>query len=75
MVASSVMTIRALFVAILASTALAACGHGPGGKLPVDSPLVQYKAPDISDITGIDEDDAPEAGSAAPAAGSAAPTK
>jgi hypothetical protein len=36
-------------------------GCGAHGKLRVDSPVLPYQAPDISEITGIDED---EAGSA-----------
>ncbi len=59
------MKIRATFlgfVKIAAATAavtggLAACGGGAGGKLMVDTPVLPYQAPDISDITGIDEDD------------------
>jgi hypothetical protein len=34
---------------------LAGCG-GPQGKLSVDTPVLAYQKPDISDITGIDED-------------------
>ncbi len=54
-------------------TVIAACGHGPGGKVPADTmqynvktkawePLLTYKAPDIDEITGIDSDpdDAPD---------------
>ncbi|MGE5183571.1 MAG: hypothetical protein ACM31C_15975 [Acidobacteriota bacterium] len=35
---------------------LSACGHS--GKMVVDTPIKPYQAPDISEITGIDEDDA-----------------
>ncbi len=35
---------------------LAACGHQ--GKMVVDTPIAPYQKPDISEITGIDEDDA-----------------
>jgi hypothetical protein len=51
---------RALVLGILA-----ACGAH--GQMRVDSPVTPYVAPDISDITGIDEDDATDsdAGSAA----------
>jgi hypothetical protein len=34
-----------------------ACG-GHHGTLRVDSPVTPYEKPDISEITGIDEDDA-----------------
>jgi hypothetical protein len=34
-----------------------ACG-GHHGTLRVDSPVTPYQKPDISEITGIDEDDA-----------------
>ena len=45
---------------------LTACGTH--GKLRVDTPIAPYQPPDISEITGIDEDsEAP-----APAEGSAA---
>ena len=52
---------RALVLGILA-----ACGAH--GQMRVDTP-VPYNPPDISDITGIDEDDASESDS-----GSATPT-
>ena len=55
------MKIRALFLTV----ALGACGHH--GKLVVDSPVTPYEKPDISEITGIDEDEAP-AETTAPAA-------
>jgi len=45
----------------------AAAGCGAHGKMRVDTPVIEYRAPDISEITGIDEPDASEAeaGSAA----------
>jgi hypothetical protein len=63
------MKIRALVVMIAFGMG---CGHGPGGKIPADTmqynvktkgwePLLQYKAPDIDDITGIDSDAEPAA--------------
>jgi hypothetical protein len=59
---------RALLLGILA-----ACGTH--GQMRVDSPVTPYVAPDISDITGIDEDDATDsdAGSAAAPAPAPAP--
>ncbi|HEY3807147.1 MAG TPA: hypothetical protein VGL61_31310 [Kofleriaceae bacterium] len=58
----------------------AACGSH--GQMRVDSPATPYVAPDISDITGIDDDDSgDDAGSAAatpapaPAAGPAPAAK
>jgi len=43
---------------VTAFWASAGCTH-PGGKLPVDAPkLLPYVAPDIDEITGIDESDA-----------------
>ena len=72
MVASDPMKIRAtVFViaklsAIAATTGLAACGAAQG-KLRVDSPAIPYQAPDISEITGIEEPDEGEgSGSAEP---------
>ena len=56
------MTIRALLLSSLRIAAfgavggLAACG-GSQGKLPVDTPVLSYKQPDIDDITGIDDTD------------------
>jgi hypothetical protein len=38
------------------------CGR-TGGKLQVDSPALPYQKPDISEITGIDEDDDSGSGS------------
>ena len=45
------------FVKVAAVTGgLSACGGAKAGKLAVDTPVLPYQAPDISDITGIDED-------------------
>ena len=73
--ASEPMKIRATFlgfVKIIAATAvtggLASCG-GSRGKVVVDSPALPYQAPDISEITGID-DDSGDSNSDAEAAGS-----
>lgn len=44
---------------------LTACGTH--GVMRVDSPATPYVAPDISDITGIDDDSGDDAGSAAAA--------
>jgi hypothetical protein len=52
------MKIRATFlgfVKIGAAIVLASCG-GSRGKVVVDSPIRPYQAPDISEITGIDDD-------------------
>ena len=57
------MIVKVSVAAVVAGGGLAACGHGPGGKLMVESPIAPYRAPDISDITGNDDDD--DAGSAA----------
>jgi hypothetical protein len=60
--ASEIMKIRATFLGfakLAAATAvtggLAGCA-GARGKVVVDSPALPYQAPDISDITGIDDD-------------------
>ena len=55
---------------VLALLLFAACGHQ--GKMRVDNPTVKpYQKPDISEITGIDEDD--DAGSGSDAGSAAAP--
>ena len=73
------MKIRALTLTV----ALGACG-GHHGKLVADSPVTPYEKPDISEITGIDEDETPaetpapaaaEKADKAPAAPAAAPAK
>jgi hypothetical protein len=69
------MKIRATFlgfVKISAAIVLASCG-GSRGKVVVDTPVLPYQAPDISEITGIDEDadDTAEA----PATGSGSATQ
>jgi len=52
---------------------LTACGAH--GVMRVDSPATPYVAPDISDITGIDDDDSgDDTGSAATPAPAPAPT-
>ena len=75
------MKIRALVLSSLRIAAFgglaAACG-GSQGKVPVDTPILKYKQPDIDDITGADDDmdsdtDSDTAGSAA-GSGSAAAT-
>jgi len=51
---------------------LAACG-GAHGQMRVDTPVTPYVAPDISDITGIDEDDSSSDSDAGSAAATPAP--
>lgn len=73
MVASEPMQ-RVTWFAIAMGLGLSACGHA--GKMIVDTPIKPYQAPDISEITGIDEDDQPsDAGSGSAAAPSPAPEK
>ena len=62
------MKICALFLTV----ALGACG-GHHGKLVADSPVTPYEKPDISEITGIDEDETPAATPAPAAAPEKAP--
>ena len=56
------MKIRATFVTLVKLSTLAGAGTlaacGAHGQVRVDSPVLPYQAPDISDITGIDDDDA-----------------
>jgi hypothetical protein len=52
---------------------IAALGCGHSGKMVVDTPIKPYQAPDISEITGIDEDDNADQGSAAAPAPAPAP--
>jgi hypothetical protein len=65
------MKARVILFAIV--TAGSACG-GHTGKMVVDTPIRPYQKPDISEITGIDEDDADAgSGSAATPAPAGAP--
>ncbi|CAN5588287.1 hypothetical protein BH11MYX1_BH11MYX1_22060 [soil metagenome] len=57
------MKIRATLLMVL----LGACG-GHHGAMRVDSPVTPYQAPDISELTGIDEDEPASAEDSAPAA-------
>jgi hypothetical protein len=69
--ASELMKIRATFlgfVKIGTAVVLASCG-GSRGHVVVDTPVLPYQAPDISEITGIDEDSG-DSDSDATAAGS-----
>lgn len=59
-------------VSLLLMIAAWGCGHG--GRMVVDTPIKPYQAPDISEITGIDEDDNADQGSAAAPAPAPAPT-
>lgn len=45
--------------------ALAAAACGSHGRMRVDTPMNPYKAPDISEITGVEEPDASEPPAAA----------
>lgn len=69
------MKIRATIATLLRLSAVTAGLGGcttahSVGKLTVDSPALPYQAPDISDITGIEEPDEGEgSGSAAPEPG------
>jgi hypothetical protein len=70
------MKIRATFlglVKISAALVLASCG-GSRGKIVVDTPVLPYQAPDISEITGIDDDDTGDSG-ATEAVGSGSATQ
>jgi hypothetical protein len=51
------MKTRATILMLLLAMFGGACG-GHHGTLRVDSPVTPYEKPDISEITGIDEDDA-----------------
>jgi hypothetical protein len=71
---SAGMTLLSLVRLVVVSGGIAACGHN--GKMVVDTPIAPYKAPDISDITGIDDDDSSNgSASAGASAGSATPGK
>ena len=48
-----------LLRAFLFSVLVTAC-YGTPGKLSVDSPALPYEPPDISEITGIDEEEEEE---------------
>ncbi len=61
---ASLLTVAKITALITATSAGFGCTHA-GGKLPVDSPAMQYQAPDIDEITGIDSSDTDEEGSAA----------
>ena len=56
------MTIRATFFAFV----LDACGHSQN-KVMTDTPPLPYQAPDIAEITGIEEDEEPTEPEEAPA--------
>jgi hypothetical protein len=53
----------------------AACGGPSRGKLRVDTPILTYQKPDISEITGIDEDETNEDSGSASGSASAQPGK
>jgi hypothetical protein len=73
--ASELMKIRATFlgfVKIGTAIVLASCG-GSRGHVVVDTPVLPYQAPDISEITGIDEDTDSDSDATAAGSGSAQP--
>ncbi|MGN6106022.1 MAG: hypothetical protein ACTHU0_13020 [Kofleriaceae bacterium] len=63
------MQLRSLILVL----GLGGCGASAGGKLMVDTPVLPYQAPDISEITGIDEDEAEAADEATEAPAPVAP--
>jgi pyruvate dehydrogenase E2 component (dihydrolipoamide acetyltransferase) len=68
------MTIRATLFVIVTGFATA-CGGAKQNKIMADTPALPYQAPDIAEITGIEEDDEDEATAqeAEPAAPAPAP--
>jgi hypothetical protein len=74
MLASVPMKIRVILVSGLRVMAigcgLSACGGPTQGKLTVDTPILHYQKPDISEITGIDEDDEDSGSGSAAGSGS-----
>jgi hypothetical protein len=56
----------------LLTLSLGACG-GHHGTLRVDSPVTPYQAPDISELTGIEEEEPAAADDTTPAPAPAAP--
>ena len=62
---ASLLTIARTAALLAAAAAAGACTHA-SANLMVDSPkLIQYQPPDIDEITGIDSDDADQAGARA----------
>jgi hypothetical protein len=57
---------------ILLSVVLGACAHQ--GRIRVDTPIAPYQKPDISEITGIDEDEEAEKAATPAPAPAPAPT-
>jgi hypothetical protein len=64
---TSAIVLSLLRVALVGG-GLSACG-GAQGKLSVDTPLLPYQKPDISEITHIDDDDASDASGSGAEAG------
>lgn len=74
------MTLRSILASILFTTlavvAASGCKQGPAGKVPNTIPILEYRAPDVDEIAGIDPDEEeapatapePEPESAAPVA-------
>ncbi len=55
------MTTRAtLFAIVVGFFAITGCGGPPKKKILADTPALPYIAPDIAEITGIEEPDADE---------------
>ena len=75
MIASKAMKTRATVFSLVKVVGLvvglAACGGSPRGKLVVETSVLPYQPPDISEITGIEEPD----GDASDGSGSAEPGK
>lgn len=54
---------RTLLASILLAAAVvgtSACGGAKGGKIMADTPILEYQAPDVDELAGIEEVEEPE---------------
>ena len=62
------MQLRALLFMLVMAVTVGCGGGGPAKGLAVDTPILPYQAPDVAEITGIEEEEEEEEeGTAEPA--------
>ncbi len=54
------MQLRALLVMLVMAVTVVGCGGGPAKGLAVDTPILPYQAPDVAEISGVEEDEEDE---------------
>ena len=68
------LNLVAFVVGAIVALGSGGCKSNPAGKVPADISILQYKAPDIAEITGIEPPDEDDPGETEPSEEPAEPT-